>query len=242
MITVDPRLARLYDLDNPPGRDHDWFRAVADRTAARTIVDLGCGTGSLTVTLAGPDRRVIGVDPAAEMLDIARHRAGADQVEWILGDSTAIGPVRADLAVLSGTVAQHILGADWHRSLADLHAALRPGGTLVFDSRNPLARAWTQWNREQTLGTRDTPGGPLTEWMDVASVTADGQVTYEAHNIFESTGEHLVYAETLAFRDAEQTTADLQAAGFAVAQVWGSWSGEPAGPESRLLLFEATRL
>lgn len=47
----EARLAALYDIDNPDGPDHDFFRAFAARIDARRIVDLGCGTGILTVTL-----------------------------------------------------------------------------------------------------------------------------------------------------------------------------------------------
>ena len=47
----DPRIVDLYDLDNPDGPDHDFYRALADSRDARSILDLGCGTGILTVTL-----------------------------------------------------------------------------------------------------------------------------------------------------------------------------------------------
>ncbi|MCO0634263.1 hypothetical protein NGH33_10025, partial [Micrococcus yunnanensis] len=59
----DARLAAIYDVDNPAGEDHAFFRRVADEvSAARAstrIVDLGCGTGILTVTLAGPGRDLL---------------------------------------------------------------------------------------------------------------------------------------------------------------------------------------
>ena len=53
----DPRLAVLYDIDNPSGADHDFFRGFADDVGARRIIDLGCGTGILTVT--SPQRTVL---------------------------------------------------------------------------------------------------------------------------------------------------------------------------------------
>lgn len=237
----DPRVAALYDVDNPPGADHDWFRALAGAAGARTVVDLGCGTGSLTVTLALPGRTVTGVDPDAAMLDVARSRPGAERVTWVEGDSRAIGDARADLVVLSGNVAQHVLGEAWTRTLADVHDGLRPGGVVAFESRDPDARAWLAWDREHTLGTRPTPDGPLTEWLDVVAVTDDGHVTFEAHNVFAATGEHLVVRQTLAFRSQERLTADLAAAGLAVRSVHGGWRGEPAGGGARLLVVAATR-
>lgn len=241
MTALDPRLVELYDLDNPDGPDHDYFRALADQLEAQTIVDLGCGTGMLTVTLARGGRRVIGVDRDAAMLSFARRRLGGDDVEWVNGDSRAIGSVDADLVVMSGNVAQAIVGEAWMRTLSDVRLALGPGGTLAFESRNPSARAWDQWSREQTYGRRETGCGPLVEWMDVTDVGADGTVTFEAHNVFEASNEHLVYTDTLAFRARGNIEADLAAAGLWVSQVWGGWLHEPATPDSRLLVFEAAR-
>ncbi|WP_345444518.1 class I SAM-dependent methyltransferase [Rothia endophytica] len=50
-------------------------------------MDLGCGTGVPTVTLAGADRKVMGIDPASAMLDVARAREGGDSVQWVQGYS-----------------------------------------------------------------------------------------------------------------------------------------------------------
>lgn len=241
MTALDPRLVELYDLDNPDGPDHDYFRTLADHLEAQTLVDLGCGTGMLTVSLARGARRLVGVDPDAAMLSFARRRVGGDDVGWVDGDSRAIGPVDADLIVMSGNVAQAIVGKAWTQTLSDVRLALRPGGMLAFESRNPSARAWDQWNREQTYRRRETGSGPLVEWMDVTDVGADGTVTFEAHNVFEASNEHLVYTDTLAFRSREQIEANLSAAGFWVSQLWGGWLHEPITPDSRLLIFEAAR-
>ncbi|WP_413774451.1 class I SAM-dependent methyltransferase [Micropruina sonneratiae] len=69
----------------PDGPDHDFFRRVAAETDARRIVDLGCGTGLLTVTLTGPGRVVTGIDPDPAMLQRASSRPGGDAVIWRLG-------------------------------------------------------------------------------------------------------------------------------------------------------------
>lgn len=236
----DPRLVALYDQDNPGGSDHDYFRALADERGARTIVDLGCGTGLLTVSLARPGRRVLGIDPSETMIGYARSRAGADRVTWLVGGSRAIADVRADLVIMSGNVAQHILGEQWHRTLRDIRDALRPDGTVTFESRNPAVRAWEDWTAEATRGTRSTAVGPLTEWLEVTHVE-DGEVTLVGHNVFESTGEHLELTDVLAFRSQDQITDDLRQSGLTVDAVWGSWHRGPVQPTSRVFVFEARR-
>lgn len=69
----DTELVGLYDLDNPDGEDHAYYRTLADEAGARMIVDLGCGTGLLTRSLARPGRTVIGVDPSRAMLRTAEE-------------------------------------------------------------------------------------------------------------------------------------------------------------------------
>jgi SAM-dependent methyltransferase len=233
----DPRLVDLYDEDNPDGPDHDYYRGLADSVEARSVLDLGCGTGLLTVTFSQPGRSVVGVDPSAAMLDVARKRAHGSRVRWVHGDSRAIPGSGFDCAVMTGNVAQHIPPSDWQRTLRDLHAAMRPGALLSFESRNPGVRAWEQWEQPDA-SLRQTTHGPLREWSHVRTV-GPGEIALTAHNVFESTGEHVIVEETLVFRTAEQIRAALDEAHFDLQHVWGDWHGAPFDGTQPLMVFEA---
>lgn len=238
---VDPRLVALYDRDNPRGVDTDFYLQLATDLDAQRIVDLGCGTGLLTRELASGGREVIGVDPAREMLAVARSQPGAERVRWIEGDSSVMGALGADLAVMTGNVAQVFLDdAEWAKTLRDLHAALRPGGHLAFESRNPDAHQWEEWNRKATYERIDSPSGPMECWLDVVGV-GNGRVRFEAHNVFSETGEDLVVPSELRFRTQAEITASLQAAGFTVEHVYGSWDRSPMTSASRPMIFVARR-
>jgi SAM-dependent methyltransferase len=235
----DARLVALYDEDNPDGPDHGFYRSLADEMGAQTVVDIGCGTGILTVTFARPGRRVVGIDPSPNMLAWAESRPDGANVRWVAGDSRDIPGRRFDYAVMTGNVAQHIPDGEWERTLSDIHSALRVGGVLAFESRNPKLRAWDTW-AEANPTTRPTEQGPLREWLEV-SEPAPGRVTLTAHNEFENIGDDVVEELTLAFRERAVLESQLTNAGFTVETVWGSWDRLPCTDESPVMIFQARR-
>lgn len=138
-----PRLAAVYDLLDSDRRDLDAYAAMVEEFADRSVVDLGCGTGTLACLLARRGVEVTGVDLAEASLRFASRKPGAGAVRWVCGDAACLRGGRADLVTMTANVAQVFLGDDqWRATLAALEGALRPGGRLVFETRDPAARAW----------------------------------------------------------------------------------------------------
>lgn len=237
MSDYDPRIVELYDQDNPDGQDHDFYRSLASELGARSILDLGCGTGLLTVTLSGVDRTVMGIDPSETMLDYARKRPFAERVAWVIGTSAQAPADQFDLAIMSGNVAQHISDADWRATLHDVRYSLRPGGSLSFESRNPAARAWERWDSGERI-SRDTRHGPLVEWMHVGT-DDDRTVSIEAHNLFSRTGDEIIDTQTLVFRSRDEIAHDLDDAGFDVSEVYGGWDRASFDEHAPIMVFVA---
>jgi 2-polyprenyl-3-methyl-5-hydroxy-6-metoxy-1,4-benzoquinol methylase len=105
----DRDLVALYDIDNPAGADHAFYRGVVDAIDARRVIDLGCGTGLLTRSLAAPGREVTGIDPSRTMLDWARRQPGAEAIRWIEGDATSIAPTGdVDVVLCTGNAIMHL--------------------------------------------------------------------------------------------------------------------------------------
>ena len=238
---VDPRLVALYDIENPRGADTDFYLGLAAEFDVRRVIDLGCGTGLLTRALTAPGREVVGVDPAPAMLAVARRHPDAGCVRWVEGDARALGTPEADLLVMTGNVAQVFLDdAEWRATLAAIHAALRPGGHLAFESRNPEDRAWKRWGRAATYERFDSPNGPMESWLEVMRA-GDGRVSLEGHNVFLSTGEVMVVKDELRFRSVEELTDTVTHAGFTVEHVYGDWKKGPLLSTSRVMIFVARR-
>ena len=139
----EPRLAEIYDQLDPDRRDLDVYVSIARELGARSAVDIGCGTGTLACLLAEEGLDVVGVDPAAAMLAVARAKPGAARVRWVHGVAADLPPIQADLVTMTGNVAQVFLDEDeWAGTLRAAHCVLKRGGWLVFEARRPEREAW----------------------------------------------------------------------------------------------------
>jgi ubiquinone/menaquinone biosynthesis C-methylase UbiE len=239
---TDPRLTALYDAVNSGRDDTEHYVALAQRLGSGDVVDVGCGTGVLACELAARGHRTCGVDPATAMLDVARDRPGADRVTWVHGTAADLPADAFDLAIMTGHVAQVFLtDDDWTAQLADLARAVRAGGHLAFESRNPDAEAWRWWTREHTFDTYWTDDGQVFDsWAEVIGV-GDGVVHFESHTVMRSSGEHLLHTSALRFRTQDELRGSLEAAGFRVRQVLGDWDGSPVAADRPELIFLARR-
>jgi hypothetical protein len=151
---------------------------------------------------------------------LARRKQYADRVRWLHGDAADLPPLQVDLATMTANVAQAIVSpAAWRATLGGIAAALRPGGMLCFETRDPASRAWEHWNRRETHRTTDVPGvGPVETWVDLASVEWP-LVNFRSTFVFHADGAVLTSDSTLRFRSVEEVGGDLTDAGFVVEAV-----------------------
>jgi len=219
-IFADPRLARVYDPLDPDRSDLAVYAAMAAEFGADSVLDVGCGTGTLACMLAGRGLDVTGIDPARASLDVARAKPGADSVRWLEGDATSLPPLQVDLATMTGNVAQVFLtDAGWAATLSGVLAALRPGGRLVFETRDPARRAWLGWTREHSFTRTDVPGaGIIQSWHELTGVTGE-LVSFRSFTVFEADDTVIASDSTLRFRERDAIVASLTATGYQLDEV-----------------------
>ncbi|MFA7337050.1 MAG: class I SAM-dependent methyltransferase [Candidatus Obscuribacterales bacterium] len=274
----DPCLVAIYDTVNPIAEYRAFYIELAAKLAGArqvsSIVDIGCGSGQLTCELAKQGHHLIGVEPSSAMLNLARRRTATDlvaaeltaadigTVEWIHGGAQSLGAFDADLAVMTGHVAQFFLEDEiWHGALASIYKALKPGGYLVFESRNPIVQPFLMASRQTAVQESDQGSdresdhvdwpsetnrrrvidpvaGAVEWWFQLLSVEGD-RVLYEIHYLFEKTGEKAISTNELRFRTRGELEANLVAAGFTVECVYGNWDFQLAEAGSPEFIFVA---
>jgi SAM-dependent methyltransferase len=239
---TDPRLVAIFDTMN----SIDWFQGfypkLAGKLAPKSIVDIGCGTGLLTCELAKLGYKMIGLEPSGALLDLARRRPEGRGVKWIEGYVDQLDDVKADLAIMTGHVAQFFLeDEEWHKALKTIHNALNPDGHLAFESRNPLIPPFADWPTATSHKTVHDPVLGNIEWWFKLLEIKGNLVRYEIYYLFVQTGDEIVTTKKLAFRSQAEITQSLQDAGFSIENVYGDWDSSPLGPASPEMIFVAAR-
>ncbi|KAA1431264.1 class I SAM-dependent methyltransferase [Mycolicibacter arupensis] len=148
--------ARFFDYVVALTRERLWRGLTIMHLAPRpgeTILDVGCGTGSLALLAARvePQATIVGLDPDPEILAVARHKdaesKSAGRVRWVTGMGDALVE-SVDAESMDGVMSSLVLHQcpmDVKRAiLASMFAVLRPGGRLVIADfglqRTPLMR------------------------------------------------------------------------------------------------------
>lgn len=233
----------LYDAVNDWGPSDDFFlRFLTSKPGARAL-DLGCGTGGITLAAAEAGCEMVGIDPDRPSLQAAQAKPGAHRVRWIEGTSSAIPTgARFDVAIMSSNVVQAILDdTELVQAFHDIAAHLVPGGRLGFDTRDPDARGWEAWTKKHSHRIVRLPEGDVQHWYQTTHVDEEtGLVDFGAHEISRE-GIERIEPSRIRFRSQAQIRAMLLDAGLTIDNVFGGYNSEPVGQGVGALVVTAHR-
>jgi SAM-dependent methyltransferase len=236
----DFALVDIYDQLNPLGRDSDYFIAACAPISS-SVLDLGCGTGLLAVTLATLGHQVLGVDPSAAMLRIAQQRSDMPNLSWRCGDARHLAlDRRFDRVIATGHIFQVFLDeADQLGFLRTARRHLAEDGLLIFDTRNPRSEPWLRWTPAHSKRriVHDLHG-QIEIWHEATSATND-VVTFQSKYRFLDRNQEIVSTSTLAFSSVELLKARLTQAGLDLVTLHGDWAGGAVSDRSPEIIVTA---
>lgn len=230
------------DVDYPRWADYLERQFARIGRPVRTVLDLACGTGSLTCLLAGRGYEMIGVDISPDMLAQAADKAAeiAENPPLFLCQPMEELDLHdtVDACVCCLDSINHITRpADLRRAFARVHLFLSPGGLFLFDINTP--------EKLQSLN-----GGLFLDETDDAycvwrsSYSPRRRICIFAMDVFQRKGDHWLRCEGVHEEyayTAEELTAYLTDAGFHNIRQHGNLKQRPPKPGEGRIFFTARK-
>jgi SAM-dependent methyltransferase len=237
--------APFYDWENAQTlgrRDVPFWRNLALNAGGR-VLELGCGTGRVSLPLARAGVRLAGVDRSAAMLAIARRRLQRGRLHRNLGlvqadirqlpfpSAPRRGPARDGFGMVMAPygILQSLLSErDLVRTLSEVHRVLQPDGTFGLELVADLP-SWEEYRRRVSLkGWRGRRGGThLTLVETVRQDRTRRRTVFDQEFVQRRGGQSTVHRFSLAFRtlSVPQMTSRLERTGFEIATLLGDYHG-----------------
>lgn len=251
------KFALVYDrlMADMPYDDWVAFAEEAFRRhgqAPETVVDLGCGTGSITLPLSAKGYRMYGIDLSEAMLAVAQYKSGRLQAGRLQGGSGEPLWLEQDMTQweLPEQVDAAVSFCDCLNYLADeeevaavfrqTYAGLKPGGLFVFDVHTPGTLREYADNQPYVYNEDDLSYIWLCD-LDEEHVSITHELTFFVRE--PGGGHHVRFDETHTQRayPLERLAEMLGEAGFADIRTYGDFTWEEAGGHTARAFFTAVK-
>ena len=220
----------------------DYYESLITGKGPRPqiVLDLACGTGSLSRILANRGYSVIGVDASPEMLAQAREKSGDDilYLQQALTELDLYGTI--DAAICSLDSLNYLPPEEVREAVRRVFLFLNPGGVFAFDLNTPEK---LMGQEGEIYCDEDEEGTFLCLWR--CHFDPEERACYYDFDLFrQSTASlwerqretHVEYAHTI-----EEIQAILEEVGFVDMEVTGNQSKKPPTEGEERIFIAATR-
>ena len=243
--------AAFYDWENAQTvqrRDVGFWERLA-AAAAGPVLELGCGTGRITVPVARSGAHVVGIDRSLPMLERAsrklRRARLTGHASLVRGDIRHLPFRRAQFPLVMapyGILQSLTRERDLAATLASVARVLPKRGRFGIDLVPDLPR-WSEYEARRTLSGRLGRGTTISLIESVSQDRARRLTIFDQRYISTRRGERRQHNFTLTFRtlSIRQMTHRLERAGFAIDVVLGDYQGGPWDPRADVWVILARR-
>ena len=195
-------LATFYDAFIDPDVYDEYLRLVDKYTSKGTLLDIGCGTGTLSLELARSGFFVTATDLSEEMLQFVDYRAKEEklEIEIAVYDMLDPIPVKFDVIVASMDVINHLSDLeDVNFGFTNIFDALELNGVFIFDVLSAeyidALDGYVEDDEEFHFHWESHKGESLHSIIHSIKIEIENQI--EEVNIFEQTHDVSLYDEIL---------------------------------------------
>lgn len=234
----------IYDLENSRFEpDGPFFLSLA-RQADGPVLELGCGTGRITIPLAQQGIDVTGLDVVPEMLAQARKKAAELSICWVEADIRSFHLDRQySLIFTSGCTFQHLLTrADQEAALARVYEHLAPSGRFAIEAIFPQPRLLITVEEEKPWCSYKDGQGREVHVSGAERYDHVRQIKHETavRRWYNAGGEVVATRQAplaLRYIFPQEMEALLYYNGFVVNKCYGDWDFGPLTEESRTMVY-----
>lgn len=213
---------------------------AADGVSRKKVLDIGCGTGLLSVKLAKMGAEVIGVDLSARMLEVAEERAKSLNLPITFFQQPMqelVGFSDVDVAVIAIDSLNYVTKREEVvQTLQNVYDALKVGGVLLFDVHSTFKtdvifmEGPFTFDNERIAYIWETEEGEdmHSVYSELAFFVRNGDGLY---NRFDE----VHYQRTFSVHTYVEI---LQSIGFSIERIFADWEDEAPEPESERIFFQ----
>ncbi|CAM4054864.1 class I SAM-dependent methyltransferase [Saccharibacillus endophyticus] len=232
---------RVYNYRDEQGAAHEVHEMISwlKLEPGTKVLDLCCGMGRHSLSLAEKGYEVTGMDLSDVLLDEAKKTDGSENVNWVQGDMRELPLADEEFGAvvnLFTSFGYFKEDAEHVRVLKEIRRVLRPGGRFIVDFMNPphVKRHLKPYSEREEDGLkieerRTIEDGFVKKHITIIPQNGDG-------------GEKREYDERVKLYTLERFTDMLAEAGLELEEVRGSYDEKKYEPDSPRMIFVGKRL
>ncbi|NKB65659.1 MAG: methyltransferase domain-containing protein [Candidatus Latescibacteria bacterium] len=238
----------IYDFENSAFEpDGPFYLEWAQKTVG-PVLELGCGSGRITLPLARAGIQITGLDVVPGLLDIARSKAGGGAAHWVEADVRSFElEGQFPLIFTTGGVFQHLLSRpDQEAMLERVRRHLAPGGLFILDVYSPHPSHIVDVTQDQEWETYTDGQGRQVRLSGTEQYDPVRQIKHEtAYRRWSGRdGRPVIRAARMAMRliFPQEMESLLHYNGFAVERCYGGWEGDAPDSTTEQWVYLCRRL